>query len=191
MSLFRSAALFAIVCASAVQAAGPHVMPWRDRSAGSRAIDVVNQAVTGTPHLNYYGGRILDQPKVYSVNWGSGVNSTVQSRIGDFYAAFLTSPLMDWLTEYNTDIKAQGGQQGTNQHLQHGSFGGSIQITPGNTKTSLTDDDIKAELKAQIAAGKLPTPDGNSLLMINFPPLSSASGVFFPPVSRDTAVHVP
>src|SRR5207302_3461527 len=115
----------ALLVSTAAVAAGPHIMPLREPTLGNAIANVINTA-TANPHLNYYGGRILDQVKVYNVNWGTSVNSTVQSRIGDFYSAVVVSPMFDWLTEYNTNITAQGGGAGTNQILKHGSYAGSI-----------------------------------------------------------------
>src|SRR5690348_12472377 len=36
-------------------------------------------------HLNYYGGKVIANVVVIEVNWGSGVDATVQSSIGGFY----------------------------------------------------------------------------------------------------------
>jgi hypothetical protein len=151
----RSALLLAL-CASAVQAA-PHITPWRDPAAPPAA-------PAANAHLNYYGGRILDQVKVYSVNWGNGVNEAVASRIGAFYGAITSSAMFDWLAEYDTVLSG-----GTNQRMKHGSFAGNITITPSNTSTTLTDEQIKAEIQAQQSKRVLPGPDGESLFMINFP----------------------
>ena len=138
--------------------AAPRVQPWHDPAA-----PVVTAAAN--PHLNYYGGRILDHVKVYAVNWGPSVNSTVASGIGDFYGAITSSQMYDWLSEYSTNLSG-----GTNQSLGHGTFAGSFTITPSNTGTSLTDAQIQTELKAQISAGHVPANDAQSLYMINFPP---------------------
>ena len=55
-----------------------------------------------TCHLNYYGGKVLQNVVVEEVNWGTGVNATVQSTLGGFYAAVTASAYFDWLSEYNT-----------------------------------------------------------------------------------------
>ncbi|MCU1282892.1 MAG: hypothetical protein JWM53_6438, partial [bacterium] len=128
-------------------------------------------------HLNYYGGRVLENVVVYQVNWGSGVNATVAANIGGFYSAVTNSAYFDWLSEYNT-VGLTGfsdGLAGSNQGISRGSFGGSFTITPSTAATTITDAQIAAELVAQINAGKLPQPslsaDGqvNSLYMFEFP----------------------
>ncbi|HWE26851.1 MAG TPA: hypothetical protein VHB97_02565, partial [Polyangia bacterium] len=133
--------------------------------------------LASTCHLNYYGGHVLENVVVVEVNWGAGVNATVQSSIGGFYAAVTGSAYFDWLSEYNT-VGLNGfsdGLPGSNQGISHGSFGGSYTITPSNTSTSLTDAQVAAELVAQLTAGKLPAPatsadgDLDMLYMIEFP----------------------
>ena len=151
------AVLAAVVLTTSAQAA-PRIQPWRDPAA-----PIVTTAAN--PHLNYYNGRILDHVKVYAINWGPNVDQTVASRIGDFYGAITSSKMYDWLSEYDTNLSG-----GTNQLLGHGTFAGSITITPSNTATSLSDAQIQAEIKAQVSAGHIPGPDGEQLLMINFPP---------------------
>src|SRR5207248_618335 len=115
--------------------------------------------------LNYYGGPILSNVNVYAVNWGNGVNSEVKSKMGDFYTAITQSALFDWLSEYSTT----GQSGGTNQTLGHGSFAGNVTISPTHTATTITDDDIKAEITAQVGSHGLPPPDANTIYMINFP----------------------
>ena len=39
------------------------------------------------------------------------------SKRSRFYQGVLNSPYVDWLTEYNTNITAVGGQPGTNQAI--------------------------------------------------------------------------
>jgi hypothetical protein len=98
--------------------------------------------------------------------------------MGPFYAAATNSGYMDWLNQYNTNIKATAGSgqgtQGTNQYIGRGVYGGSFVITPSvATGTTLYDgyqgSNITDELDAQIAAGKLPAPDFNTIYMLHFP----------------------
>jgi hypothetical protein len=130
-----------------------------------------------TCHLNYYGGKVIQNVVVHEVNWGSGVNATVQSTLGGFYAAVSASAYFDWLAEYNT-VGLNGtsdGLAGSNQGISHGTFGGMYTITPSVVTTTVTDAQIQTELAAQINAGMLPQPslaaDGgvNSIYMIDFP----------------------
>ncbi|HEX8952182.1 MAG TPA: hypothetical protein VF945_10085, partial [Polyangia bacterium] len=130
-----------------------------------------------TCHLNYYGGKVIENVVVIAVNWGPNVNATVKSSIGGFYAAVTNSAYFDWLSEYNT-VGLKGfvdNLAGSNQGISRGGFGGSYTITPSTTATTLSDAQIQSELAAQLTAGNLPAPvlgadgDVNSIYMIDFP----------------------
>ncbi|MBI3786436.1 MAG: hypothetical protein HY270_23860, partial [Deltaproteobacteria bacterium] len=126
-------------------------------------------AAAPLPHLNYYGGHVLSQVQIYSINWGPNVDATVRVNIGGFYSALTDSPMFDWLTEYNTTIRAQNGGPGTNQIIGRGTYAGAITITPSHTGTLLHDTDIQAEIVAQINAHVLPAPTADTLYMLHFP----------------------
>ena len=49
--------------------------------------------------------------------WGTSSPS-----MATFYGGVLNSQWFNWLSEYNTSIKDQAGQQGTNQLIGTGSF---------------------------------------------------------------------
>lgn len=121
-------------------------------------------------HLNYYGGRVIANVKVHAVFWGSGVDPAVKSAMPGFYAALVSSPFMDMLAEYDTNIPALDGTPGTRQHIGRGTFGTSQTITPAVTAKSLTDAQLQAELKAQLSGEHLPEPDANTLYMLHLPP---------------------
>jgi hypothetical protein len=163
-----SALAVSVVLTTAASAA-PHGILWAD---GARPLPLstnksLRSAAAGK--LQYYGGPVISHPKVYAVFWGDNVDSETQSKIGPFFANMLDSTYMDWLTEYNTNVPAVDGRQGTNQTINRGSFAGSFTIAPANTGTSLTDAMVQAELDAQIASGKLPPATDDSLYMIYFP----------------------
>jgi len=101
--------------------------------------------------------------------WGDKVNPETKSKIGSFYENMLDSTYMDWLAEYDTNLVAVDGRQGTKQHIGRGTFNGAIEIQPTNGAASLTDENIQSELDGQIAARKLPPAGPNSLYMIYFP----------------------
>jgi hypothetical protein len=130
-------------------------------------------------HLQYFGGRIVSNIQVVQVIYGSGsyipeVLSTATPSMATFYQGVLNSPYVDWLTEYNTTTQPPPT---SNQVLGRGSFLTQATITPAaaNNGTVITDEQIQAELSAQIAAGNLPAPtsDGagnnNTYYAINFP----------------------
>jgi hypothetical protein len=130
-------------------------------------------------HLNYYGGRVVSNIQVVQVIWGSGsylaqVTSTASPSMATFYQGVLNSPYVDWLTEYNTNT--QTGTR-TDQIIGRGSFSQQVTITPSaaNNGSTITDDQIKAELSAQLQAGNLPAPthdaagNNNTYYAIFFP----------------------
>jgi hypothetical protein len=111
------------------------------------------------PHLDYHGGSVLASVKPIAVMWGPNVNGTVRDTMGSFYSAAVNNVYMDWLDEYDTPLQAIG----------RGTGGGTFTITPSITSASITDDQIQAELAAQINAGVLPRPDSNTIYMVSFP----------------------
>ena len=121
-------------------------------------------------NLLYYGGMVLTHVKVTAVFWGQGVNADIQTGIGGFYTSVVNSTYLDWMSEYNTNVKAVDGRDGTNQSIGRGSYSGSVTITPANANTTVSDADVRNELARQIADKKLPAPDENSIYMIHFPP---------------------
>ena len=130
-----------------------------------------------TNELKYYGGRVISNVKIVEIAWNASVDSAYMTQLQGFYTAIVTSPFVDWMTEYDT-IGLSGFadlQPGSNQHIGRGSFAGSYVLVPQNNSTNLSDADIQTELVAQIAASNLPPPSldasGNvdSLYMIDFP----------------------
>jgi hypothetical protein len=142
--------------------AAPHGIMWAQGH-------VTAQATAASGNLQYYGGPVISRPKVYAVFWGDQVDPETQSKIGPFFANMLDSTYMDWLSEYNTNLTAVDGRHGTDQTIGRGTFAGALKIAPINGSSSLTDEQIQAELEAQIAAGKLPAATDDSLYMIYFP----------------------
>jgi hypothetical protein len=136
--------------------------------------------------LKYYGGRILSSVQVVQVLWGTGVDTEVATKLGEYYKTVLNSDYMDWLGEYDTinvpTALRANSQPGTKQHLGRGTFLKTVQITPAAAGTSITDDEIATEIKAQIDKGVLPTPDPDgvggyrTLYMIDFPTGMSITG---------------
>ena len=119
--------------------------------------------------LNYYGGHVISSVHVIPVLWGSSVPAEVAGNIAAFYTAVTDSNHFDWLTEYDTDLTAFGGETGTGQKFTRGTAEAAITIAPSVTGTSITNDQIAAELQKQIGAGHLPRNDANSMYMIHFP----------------------
>jgi hypothetical protein len=170
-SFYRIASvLSAIVAVSAAAQAAPHGIYRikQDRQLFQALGLTGNKAAE--KKLYYYGGPVISHAKVYAVMWGAEVDATTQKQIRGFLENVVNSTYMDWLTEYATSIKAVDGRAGTNQGIGRGSFAGQVVIHPAHTSTNLDDKDIQAELDAQIDAGNLPKPDGDTLYMTYFPP---------------------
>lgn len=126
-------------------------------------------SATATPSMQYYGGPVLSHVKLVSVIWGPNVNATTVKRIPGFLGAVAHSDYIGQLSEYGTHLTGVNGHAGTNQSIGTGYFAGQFRIQPANTSRSLNDAEIKQELSAQIAAGKLPKTNANTLYMIYFP----------------------
>ncbi len=125
------------------------------------------------PFLIYRGGPIVSSPKIINVLWGPNVNPEVINQMPQFLKDLVTSEWILGLTEYNT---AGRPAPTTNQLIDFGKFMGQFEITPFNTNTSITDNDIQNELTAQLNAGTLPHPQYDnqgfleSIYIIEFPP---------------------
>jgi len=126
-------------------------------------------APRSAPTMLYYAGPVIASVKVAVVLWGAGVPKSTTSAIAPFFKAMVNSTYVDQLAQYSTNITGVNGMMGTDQTIIRGSFRGKFRITPSNGSKSLTDGDVRTELKAQIAAGKLPAANLNTLYMIYFP----------------------
>ncbi|HUJ25098.1 MAG TPA: hypothetical protein VLW85_03710 [Myxococcales bacterium] len=129
----------------------------------------VDAAAKSGGKLRYYGGPVLEHPKVVAVFWGS-VDPQTASQAGGFYDAYVKSTAFTWLSEYDTDLKSVGGSPGTAQHIGAGTFDKAVHVTPSTKSKSLTDAQIEKELAAQIKKRALPAPDVNTVYMIHFAP---------------------
>ncbi len=150
-----------------------HIVPWRDPNQST----TVGIAPLGA-HLQYFGGPVISNVHVVQVLYGSGafdpqVAGFATPSMGNFYSDLTNSGYMDLLSQYNTTVSG-----GTGQTIGHGTFDGMFQIVPdpANSGTFITDDQIQAELLAQITAGHLPAPlldiagNVNTVYLIFFPP---------------------
>lgn len=121
-----------------------------------------NESAPPGAHLTYFGGRVVSQPQVVQVLYGTGsyipqVTSTATPSMASFYQGVLNSAYVDWLVEYNT---VGLPPPTTNQTINRGSFSTQVQINPSeqNNGSTIDDTQIQAELSAQIQAGNLPAP---------------------------------
>ena len=165
-----------------------HAMPVR--RGGKDFTQAMADAGTdaGVPNLVYNGGHVLQNVKIYAVNWTVNVDARLQANIGNFYKDALSGPYMDWLSEYSTiGLKDPMGVAGSNQGIGRGTYGGAYNITTpvkcaGTAACMLTEADILTELVTQVQANAIPGPsvgcDGqpNELYMFDFPPNVTIKG---------------
>ena len=142
-----------VAIAPPTRAGGAHIMPLHHPD---RAKPTVHPLATA--NLQYYGGPVLSQVKVFTVFWNSQVQ--YQSQLNAFYTAVTNSAYFDWLNEYNTPTQTIG----------RGSFLGSLVDPTPPSSTALTNADIQTELGKLIDAGKVPAPTADTLYMVHFPP---------------------
>lgn len=136
-------------------------------SAHALPLDAAAKARGGK--LRYYGGPVLEHPKVVAVLWGD-VDPQTAAHAGAFYGALLGSSAFSWLSEYDTNIPAVDGSAGTGQHIGRGSFDKAVRISPSAHGKTLTDAQIERELAAQIKKRALPAPDADTVFMVHFAP---------------------
>ncbi|HVO29406.1 MAG TPA: proprotein convertase P-domain-containing protein [bacterium] len=141
-----------------------HMLPRLDPNRTSSAVSNAAGA-----QLAYYGGHVISNVKVVAVFWGPNIDPQITGGIGNFYSSVTNSAYMDWLSEYDTNITAVGGQAGTNQHIGRGTFAGAYTISPSVTSGTIDDTAIQTEINKQISNGVLPAPDSNTLYMTYFP----------------------
>jgi hypothetical protein len=127
-------------------------------------------APTGSGDMLYYGGSVFSNVKLVSVIWNKNVLQNTKDQIPLFSAAIVNSTYVDQMQEYDTKgVKSVNGHKSTKQKIERGTYLGQFEIKPHNTSTTLLDKDVQVELKRQIADGKLPARDLNTLYMIYFP----------------------
>jgi hypothetical protein len=130
-----------------------------------------------TRTMQYFGGPVNSNPKIYVVWWGSAASinpvlTAARGGIADFYAGVTNSSYLDWMNEYDTNITTQSGSHagmpGTGQHIGRGNFVGIRTLTPvpaGN----VTDAQIQATLDQAFTNHTLPQPDATTIYAIHFP----------------------
>ena len=130
---------------------------------------------SSVPTLKYYGGPVIQNAKIYHVNWGANVSSTISTTLPTFYAALVASRYLDWLSEYNTvGLDGQDGQAGSNQGISRGHFAGS------------GHDHARA-----CARARRPAPSPTRRSRTSSPPRSRPPGVDPAPTSAATARTTP
>jgi hypothetical protein len=119
--------------------------------------------------------RVLSTTRIVAVFWGtpdtaaagSACTGSLQICLDAWYKKFVASSQFDWLDEYAT----AGQSSGTNQHINHATYYGSVVITPSNTAKTIGEVATETEIVSQIQAGHLPAPDAHSetIYEVHFP----------------------
>ena len=112
---------------------------------------------TSAGYLTYRGGPVISNVKIVTIFWTSAVK--FQTEINAFYTAVTDSPYFDWLAEYNTPTQ----KIGRGQLL-------ATYVDPIQSSTYVQDNEVAAEIKKLIGAGKVPANDADTLYMVYFPP---------------------
>ncbi|KAJ3308462.1 hypothetical protein HDV04_001219 [Boothiomyces sp. JEL0838] len=120
---------------------------------------IKNTAAPAGAKLNYYGGPVISNVKVFTIFWGGQSNVQYASQINQFYTGVTNSALFDMLSQYNTPTQSIG----------RGSFIGSYDYTAG-AKGTLDDSTIQSTLQSLISSGKVPAADANTYYAIHFAP---------------------
>jgi hypothetical protein len=140
------------------------IVPLYAASQDLRPAGEVPAAQAPAAQLTYRNGPLLASVEVFTLFWGGAWKKAPQNalltQVNAFFDFVLTSGLIDQLTEYSTPKFKIG----------HGRRTGTVTITSGAPKTSVTDAAIQTFLKAQIANGTLPKATANALYFIYVPP---------------------
>lgn len=134
--------------------------------------------------FSYWGGPVISNVHVVEVLWGSFVDAPSTSGLPQFLTDVTNSNYFDLLSEYGTvGVPGQAGGAGSSQLIGRGVFDGKFVITPslcpGSASNppptcSITDTQIQAELKKQLAHLPAPVMDKqgyyNTIYLFYFPP---------------------
>ncbi|KAJ3308410.1 hypothetical protein HDV04_001324 [Boothiomyces sp. JEL0838] len=127
--------------------------------SGPKTFALKNAAAPAGAKLNYYGGPVIPNVKVFTIFWGGQSNVQYASKINQFYTGVTDSALFDMLSQYNTPT----------QNIGRGSFIGSFDYPDGATGT-IDDSDIQKALQNLISQGSVPAADENTYYAFHFAP---------------------
>ncbi len=143
-----------------------------------------------TPHIVYYGGPVVSNALVVTVNWNGNVDSIGAATLPQFYSDITANSsgqnnYWNMLGTFDSTLGTvpQDGGSSSGQLIGPGSaLPGSITINPTLCPTTtstavcmVAEADVDAELNRQIDSGVLPAPvvnaggNVNTIYMVNFP----------------------
>lgn len=133
--------------ADAVQQPGSRMHVMKKIEPGT----VTQESAPSGAHLNYYGGPVLKNVKVYPVYWNTNV--AYRTNLDGFYTGVPNSTYFDMLSQYSS--------------IGRGTHPSSY-IDTKSTGT-FTDAQVQTELNRLFTAGLIPLPDGNTYYPVHFP----------------------
>jgi len=166
---------------------GAPIRPTRSYRQELRSSAAVSLADVKLPHLQYYGGKVIENVRMIPVLWASA-DPGFKTRLDAFYKTFATCEQFDYLPEFNT-IGTIDGHPGTNQSIGKGTADPSVIITPSVSSNALSEPNVIDELKRQLSSGGLPANDENTLYMVHLPPGYSLRDPGFTSCSDYCAFH--
>jgi hypothetical protein len=143
------------LCLASLLAVTLGALPGWAQSGTPPPPDVTNIQVT------YHGGPLLQSVRVVTLFWGPDWKGSALANYfnGFFKTVFADGRFMANLAQYDTDAYTIG--DGTLAHSATDVVG---------PPATVQDADIRAEIRAQIAARHLPQPDANTLYFVFTPP---------------------
>jgi hypothetical protein len=111
-------------------------------------------------HLSYRGGRLIQHVQVATLFWGrQWQRSTTPAYLSAFFTAlFVDGGFMANLSQYSA-----GGYSIGNGLLV------GCDVDPADLPSQVTEDQVRAEIRSEFAAGYLPKPTADSLYVVYTP----------------------
>lgn len=131
-------------------------MATRTRPRNIVSTRAARRSVTTGAHLTYNGGPLLQNVEVTTIFWGPNwLTDMTKDQVNTFFQFVTASSAIDQLSEYSINGMTIG----------HGKLVGSIadSSVPPNT---IDDTQLRSYLQGLISAGKVVTPNANSLYFI-------------------------
>jgi hypothetical protein len=123
---------------------------------GGRAVNDSDQI-----EVKYHGGPLLQHVRVATLFWG---RYWIQKHVTDYFTGFFQALFTDGRYMANLAQYSAGGFQ-----IGNGAFVATARDGK-QPPARVTDEQIQGEIRAQVAAGRLPQPDPNTLYVVFTPP---------------------
>jgi len=164
LSLRRALCLVA-ACAALVAGAPTRAGALVSHRATSPQASVAVRRGAASPHLDYYGGRVISHVRLDVIVWGgwsypASVPLTGKRSVSSFLGGIAGSRYLDWLNEYATPTQTIG----------RGALEGVYTIHPPRASdgAKVTSAQIASVLRSMIGAGRIPKPTTSRLYVIFF-----------------------